>query len=1004
MDKTAAKAEITRLVDSYLKQFSYFQSSKYKEAQLRIDFINPFLAALGWDVENYQNLPPHLREVVQEPAVDVEEEDELLRKNPDYALRTAGRRKCFIEVKKPSVDILKNKQPAFQLRRYGWNAELKCSILINFTNLVFYDCGIPPTPGDEPFKARIKSFNYQEYLTNFDELFNFLSKQGMNEGSLDSLCKDLSKVEHLPFDEYFLKQIEKWRFSLGQAIIKAQSKLKDNELNYVVQKILNRIMFLRICEDRTQEIYEQLKRIGSYTDLKELFHKAEKRYNSGLFDFVEDKLTDTIELESTFLLDVFKDLYYPDSPYNFSVLDSSILSRIYEIFLGQKLRVSNKRVQIIEKPDVVETNGIVPTPDYIVYEIVDRILKPLLEGKTPEQISKMRFADICCGSGTFLITLFDYLINWHINYYFQHGMDDHFYIATDKERHLSLSEKRRILANNVFGVDIDPSAVEVSSFNLYIKLLENETADSIESFILTQKSKVLPNLFNNIKCGNSLIDGGFFKFRKKSLLNSDEFEFVNPLDWKIDFDNIFANGGFDAIIGNPPYIRIQNMVKYSPNEVAYYQSTGTPYTTAHKDNFDKYYLFIERALSLLNEKGRLGYITPHKFTIVKAGENLRKLIATNRYLNQLIHFGTCQVFEGRSTYTCIIILDKLECADFFFEKVDNIAKWQIDFQSTQTKLPIASITEQPWLLVNPSFNSLVQGLQSVRTRILSEIADIYVGLQTSADTIYIIKPFKESARYAYFEKNGKEWQIEKAILRPCIYDLSFIPFSKPSCNAYMIFPYQINNNGAVLIPESLFRKKYPYCWKYLFFHKVKLSKRNIQGGMKNKWYQFGRSQSLTKFTGDPKLVWPVLSLGANYTYDNEDVLFTGGGNGPYYALRIKKGIKLSLHYLLAVLSNPLLESSVKQRASTFRGGYYSHGKEYVSNLPILIPNLKDAKERALYKEIILNTKKLISLQTSLSNKRTPHKSNLIGKQFDILKNELADKLNKLYNTPDDEVS
>lgn len=1004
MDIAESKEQIRLLVESYESQITACSSSKYKEAQLRVDFINPLLKSFGWDLENTQRFPQYLREVIQEPSVDVEVDEELLRKNPDYALRIGGNVKCFVEVKKPVVDILTDKKSCFQLRRYGWNAELAASLLTNFTNLSIYDCGVLPSSDDESFRARIRTYHYKEYYSKFDEIFNLLSKKGVSEDNLASLCDDTKKIEHIPFDAYFLKQIEQWRLSLGQAIILAQPPLTNQELNYIVQKLLNRIIFLRICEDRTQEIFNQLKQISSYSELKELFHKAESRYNSGLFDFVEDKLTDAIDIDSSFLLNIFKDLYYPDSPYKFSVLGSSVLSRIYEIFLGKKLVISKNKVELKDKPDVVETNGIVPTPDYIVSEIIHRTIKPLLENKTPAQVSAFRFADICCGSGTFLVALFNYLINWHLDYYSNHKESGNFYNDSLNEPRLSLESKQKILANNIFGVDIDPNAVEVTSFNLYIKLLDGESADSITEYALNTKNKALPNLSRNIKCGNSLIDNNFFKFRKESALDSDEFELINPLNWEAEFSFINESGGFDAIIGNPPYIRIQNIVKYSPHEVAYYQSKVASFTTSHKDNFDKYYLFIERSLSLLNKHGRLGYIIPHKFTLVKSGCNLRKLISQNKYLDNLIHFGTCQVFSGRSTYTCILILDKSSRNKFTLVKVEDLLKWQSQSTNDSVEFKSNSISEYPWVLHSNKINALLKQMKGSKSKQLSEIADIYVGLQTSADSIYIIKPEKESAKFVYFEKDRKKWKIEKEILRPCIYDLTFSPFVSPNCNAYMIFPYSFGKTGVNLIPLSILKKKYPACFEYLLSNKSKLRKRNMQNAHRNNWYQFGRSQSLTKFNGTPKLIWPVLSLGANYTYDSKDVLFTGGGNGPYYALRVKKDEKISLYYLLGILSHPILEFSVKSKASTFRGGYYSHGKEYLSGLPIAIPDFADRQSKNAYDEIVETTIKIISLQNKLSKTKTPHQQSILQKQSNVLKQELFSISNTLYSLSNADVN
>ncbi len=309
-----AKSRISELVERYNKHRSEHLSSSYNETQLRNDYLNSFLEILGWDVRNDQKLPFPLREVIQEEPVEVE--DETNKKKPDYTLRLDGKRKFFFEAKKPSVNILTSEKSSFQTRRYGWNANLPVSILSNFENLVLYDCRFKPEVDDDVRVARLHKFSHNEYVSNLDTIYDLLSKESVLSGQFDTSFK-IDEVPRgaEPFDTFFLEQIESWRELLAKNLIKKNPDLSQADLNYLIQQTINRIIFLRICEDRELEKYEDLKNVKDYESLKELFRDADKKYDSGLFDFLEDKLSLEVNLDESVLISVFNDLYYPQNPY-----------------------------------------------------------------------------------------------------------------------------------------------------------------------------------------------------------------------------------------------------------------------------------------------------------------------------------------------------------------------------------------------------------------------------------------------------------------------------------------------------------------------------------------------------------------------------------------------------------------------------------------------------------------------------------------------------------------
>lgn len=1002
-DFETRKQQLQSLVAQYIRERDQYvrSTSIYNETQLRADFLDPLLEILGWDVKNVRGVPQYRREVILEDTVEIEDDEvELTRKKPDYALRLDTERKLFVEAKKPRVRIEQDRQAAFQIRRYGWNARLPISVLSNFDKLVIYDCIPRPHHTDDSSVARLKVYDHTEYVAAFDELYEQLSRGAVYSGHFDTLFPmDTERVGTEAFDDYFLRQIEGWRAALSRSLAVRNPRLSEAELNFLVQRLINRIIFLRICEDRELERYKTLYEVTSYDELKRLFQDADRRYNSGLFDFVEDGLSLNVDLDGDVLVDIFKELYYPQSPYAFSVVEANVLGEIYELFLGREIRLTPPAVEIVEKPEVVASGGVVPTPTFIVENIVARTIAHQVDGKSPAELTNYRVADICCGSGTFLLGAFDYLLNHYLEWYLDDGAEKHtdkLYQGKQGIWYLSLTEKQRILLAHIFGVDIDIQAVEVARFSLLLKLLENESNAAVQAYMTRHRRGALPKLDGNIQHGNSLVDLHYFDFDEDAGASQTRIAQINPFVWTERFSAIMRAGGFDAVIGNPPYIRIQNMVRYSEAEVRYYQWTESPYTTARADNFDKYALFIEKALGLLKPHGLLGYVVPYKFFTIRSGRALRELLAGGKHLAEITHFGALQVFgKARSTYTCILILSRVEQKRFTVEHVTDLAQWRLGQQRQINEHVADSIGEAPWEFLSPEATALFDRLRHENSTVLSDVANIFVGVQTSADRIYIFEAVAETAETVTFDDiNGVRWTIEKAILRLALMDVQLPAFSRPQANAYIIFPYKVAESRAALFSVDEMQTQFPRCWEYLQNHESQLRGRSLQNP--EMWYGYGRTQSLTRFNGEAKLIWPVLSLEPRYAYDDQDILFTGGGNGPYYGLRPLPDTELSIFYLQAILSHPVFEAMVKSVASTFRGGYKSHGKQFVQSLPIRQIDFTNHDEKPSHDNIVTSVQQLIQATEALKTATLPHQQQTLRTQARILKQRIDRLIEQLY--------
>jgi hypothetical protein len=394
--------KITDLIKKYELNRDYYISSKYNEAQLRADFLNPLFELLGWDIENTAEKSNNEREVLLEEPLKKDAKSNT--KKPDYTFRLFSERKFFLEAKKPSVKIESDNESAKQIRRYGYSAKLKISALSNFEYLAIYDCSEKVEPSDDVNKCRISLYHFSEYAEKFEELKYLLGQKTVYTGEFDKEWEHIEdKIKLHGVDKLFLNQINEWRILLGSQVYQYKQIISETELNDLVQSYLNSIIFLRVCEDRNIEKYQTLLNFANKQNFKALirkFYEADKQYNAGLFtQKYKEKI---IETSQSVFWDIIKQLYYPESPYSFSVFASDILGNIYEIFIAQKLIIIDDQVFLQNKPEHVNRD-IITTPVNIIKDILRQTIIPFCQGKTDKEIINIKTADIACGSGAFLL-------------------------------------------------------------------------------------------------------------------------------------------------------------------------------------------------------------------------------------------------------------------------------------------------------------------------------------------------------------------------------------------------------------------------------------------------------------------------------------------------------------------------------------------------------------------------------------------------------------------------
>ncbi|HDM8136273.1 TPA: N-6 DNA methylase [Vibrio harveyi] len=946
------KTQLKVLVDKYQNDIEYYRSSRYNETQLRTDFLDRLFSILGWDITNSNGKPTNEREVLVEEGLKARAGDNT--KKPDYTFRLFSERKFFVEAKKPSVHVEVDPEPAKQVRRYGFTAKLKVSVLSNFEYTAIYDCSNQVAEDDTATNSRVKLYHYTELVDNLEEIRRLIGRESVYSGQFDNEWSNIeSKIARFSVDDLFLQQINQWRFMLANEFLTIKPELTEEELNDLTQNYINSIVFLRVCEDRDLEEYETLYHYAADKDFQSLTVKlkqSDKKYNSGLFALNHiDKL---IHNENSCIWSIIEQLYFPHSTYSFSVFSSDILGNIYEVFLSEKIKVNNDGEVVIQRKEEHIDRDVVTTPSHIVKEIVRNTVIKYCKGKTDEQILNSKFADIACGSGAFLLEVFQTIQDVLTDYYIEH---DHSKLQqlTEHSFKLKLDVKREILTRCIYGVDKDFNAVNACSFGLLLKLLEGESKDTIG----TEKT-ILPRTESNILFGNSLID------LSDNVKQTDLLK-VNPFD---------VNHSFDVIVGNPPYMATEHMNQITPSELTIYKKK---YKSAYKQ-FDKYFLFVERAMQFLKNDGHLGYILPSKFIKVGAGKHLRKLLTDNKYLCKLVSFGANQVFKDKTTYTCLLFLTKSQQDKFSFYEVKDFKKWltREDKSLLSSSYEVNKLDSDTWILEKET-NDILSKMYS-KSKALEEILGkktIENGIQTSANAHYIHKEVKTENGCIFFEYDGNQYQVEKELTRPYFETVRngedhFYTYKDVEPNAFVIYPYKKVGNKVVFIEYDELQHNYPKMFDFLQVVEKHLNngKRSIKPDptTPNEWYRYGRAQALENCDVAQKIIVGVLSNGFKYSIDNHRTFVSSGGTAGYSIINVPNTCLYSIYYIQAMLTSRHLEWFASVYGEVFRGGFIARGTKIQKRMPIPTIDFGEPAEAKKHNAIADLQKNLNKLYSDIS--------------------------------------
>jgi hypothetical protein len=1050
-DFDSAHARVRELCDHFDARRDEIMAAGYKEDAARNEFITPFFEALGWDVRNTAHRSVYEKDVVTGTA-----------RSADYAFRRPGTHLTafFVEAKKPSVDIRGNAE-CYQAVLYGWNASTPLVVLTDFEQFLILDARSEPhlDTASRHVLRQHGSYGYKDYrdAEKFAEIWGLLAREHVAAGSLDKAAAALPRLSGRiqkddlfargsgPVDETFLAQMEVWREKLAKSLKRSNHDLDGERLTSITQRILDRLVFLRFLEDRGIErdvTFASIGRGGSaWRDFLKVSTRLNARYNGIIYksdpDGCEDK---ALVVDDTVFAAIAEKFAPENSKYLFGQISVTILGSIYERFLGNVIVARDKTAIVEPKPEVRKAGGVYYTPDYIVRYIVGQTVGRCIEGKKPADIEKLRFADIACGSGSFLVEVFACLIRYHLAWYLADGAEKWEKKGVLRKREidgdhvLALAEKRHILLANVYGVDLDPSAVEVTQLSLYLKLMEDESFPSTQSLFDFEKHALLPDLRENIICGNSLIETDIADLFG---LSPEEQGKINPLDFRWSFPKVFGRGtsqaakvneptafkwleslsgesaryplkkkrgaeptnpipgsvegGFDAIVGNPPYVR-QELLK--PAKV-YFEHRYEAYA----GTADLYAFFMERGIKLLREGGRYGIIVSSSFLRANFGAPLRETLKKHAAVERVVDFGGLAVFSAaKDTYVSIPLLTKRpQQPRIEIVRIQSLDPAKVEEQMRQTAytVPQERFTRDAWSLDNDDEVALFQKLCSRGQRLGSVVnGAMYYGIKTGFNEAFVISRIQ---RDAIIEVNP----LAGSLIHPCRGGEDIREYSiLPTDDCLIAIPSGFTRAGmgttGALSERNAWEwlvSNYKPIADHLSVFEKALRKRQDQGDY---WWELRPCDYYSVFF-KPKIVFPDICKNPRFCYDDTGLYLSNTA----YALGTDD------KYLLGLLNSRVFWFAISHISIPFgvRAGQFRYRLiyQYMEKVPIRVTDLSNPSDKTRHDEIVrLVDKMLVAKKTEAETTGSLHQQWV--RQCEALDHQINELVYELYGLTDEEIA
>ncbi|MDR1848405.1 MAG: Eco57I restriction-modification methylase domain-containing protein, partial [Zoogloeaceae bacterium] len=650
-------------------------------------------------------------------------------------------------------------------------------------------------------------------------------------------------------------------------------------------------------------------------------------------------------------------------------------------------RATAKQVKVEEKPEVRKAGGVYYTPEYIVRYIVAQTVGTLIAGKTPDEISEMRFADIACGSGSFLLGIYDELLRYHAEWYNQ---PDHKKqakaagcVATENGGwRLSLAQRRNILQNNLYGVDLDWQAVEVAQLSLFLKLLEDERAASVQQYRLDfghkkNMKKLLPDLSRNILCGNSLIGWDtVIPFR----LNTEQKLKIIPLDFKIEFREIMRSGGFDAIVGNPPYLNIDDTWGRGDFRL---KALKTAYPLIYNDKTDLLFYFLARATQL--SRGRVGYIVSRAFLEAFKADKLRVWLLQKAAIRSIIDFRNTLIFKDVGITTCIVDLavgDPPGQIDVRKHRQNQPPEPPLhaaladpsQFEAMQ--VPQTRLGADPWALTTTDVAALNAKLDAAGTR-LDNVLLVGQGMQTGLNAVFDGRTAAEI----------KKWRVPRSQVFKRATNTDIQRYQILDREEYLLYPCV---DDFAKLPEGV--------RAHLTAHAADLKKRAAYLRGNCQWWQYTWPLHANFYGQRKRILCPYLAQFNRFALD-EDNVFLGLTDT---TVCFENGQPENLRYLLALLNSRLLTFRFRSIGKLKSGGIYEYFWNSISRLPIRRIDFSNPQDESRHDDIVALVNQMLEAKKQESTTSGQAQENAI-RECATLDRQIDELVYELYGLTEEEI-
>lgn len=916
------KDNLRSLVERFSVAKADGQLEDSSEATMRA-WIDEFLSLFGWDVQNTQ-------QVLTEHSLGQAERARLheigsTNTRPDYTLVNGRVKLAFVDAKSLSVDIENDKSSAFQIRSYGWSIGAPLSVVTNFEYLAIYDCSAMPDVDDEASFARQYFLRYDQYVEKIEILETLLSRDNLISGHAQFVRGTGNAL-----DEKFSAMLGEVRRDLANTILQSNNITNTQTLSYYVQTIINRILFIRVCEARdleTDKLLLQFAERGFWNAFKaSSYAEFYEHYDGPMFRRIASLQSLTIDDD---VFDRFlSKLYYP-SPYCFDVIPLKTLSDIYDLFLGYELVVNNGDISDALRSEFRKSNGAVTTPAAIVNQVIESTIEETALSNMPTtEILHLKIADIACGSGVFLIGVFDHLVR-ELEKRIARGDElAPGYVAHIGNRSvLTLAGRRAIVNHCLYGVDINREAVEVAKMSLSLKLIDSYQPSDFGAVGILG-SQILRDVGKNIKCGNTLVGPDVLDIYPSLADDAAQLQATNAFDWQASFPEVFEQGGFNYVVGNPPYVEVKNYNVLLPYMALYVKHT---YASGKNGKTDLAMPFIEQGIRLLNENGRLGYIVQKRFFKADYGKGLRRLLTSEHLLNGIYDYEETNLFAGRITYVAILVCDRRAAM--------NTNVWYSNSaQSGYRLFPSNAFTETPWNFEDAELSALRLRLsESLGT--LGQVCHVKVGLQVLWNDAYQIKVHRIVNGIIYGHSViDDNVVIEKDACRPLLCNEHFAPLTKRDYTTYAIFPYSVTDGGVVTeLSISEFTSLYPLAGAYLENHKSlicenveTLPEKNGDYNSTDHWHLFTRANNHGS-------VYQKLCVPMTAQYPQASVVLDRHiycDNANMFFIQLQNIDETHLYAMAAIINSTIFNTFARSIANPQQGGYYKFNKQFLDPVPV----------------------------------------------------------------------